>query len=485
MRERIYKKNRILLIGLGPHAREYHFLIIKSIGKQEDVEISCIIDLVNQKDTLVKYLRSNDYDINKLYLLEDSERNKEYLSRETIQLLDELVVKYSINAIMIATEPKAHKAYAIWAKKVGLKILIDKPISAPIMDIYEAQTAEKIFKDYIEIKDAGNRNDIVAILASRRTHPVIEYVYDYLKNFIELYQVPITHISIYHTEGMWNMPNEYLIRENHPYKYGYGLMLHSGYHFIDLYLHFLKLNNYIEKMNSSKIDFVCSFTTPEDINSVINRKIYNRLLKKDFPEIDSCADIYRNMGEVDAQILCRSSGKEGFITSGVINLLQTSYSTRYRTELPVNTYKENGRTYQEIISIELGHILCIYIYKMSAGKVLHENIGSDEFVVKIFRNSNLLGGDTLINKKFNKEVVFEIGEKEHVGTIGMAARTKLIYDWLYGGNQISNLESHVNSIRFLAEIYKSIFNARKNGKYFEEGNFLLKNNEEMEFENEK
>ena len=40
------------------------------------------------------------------------------------------------------------------------------------------------------------------------------------------------------------MPHDYDI-ENHPYKYGYGKLFHSGYHFIDLLAEFVKLNKFV------------------------------------------------------------------------------------------------------------------------------------------------------------------------------------------------------------------------------------------------
>ena len=33
-----------------------------------------------------------------------------------------------------------------------------------------------------------------------------------------------------------------ILRDNHPYKYGYGKLLHSGYHFVDLISIFLRAN---------------------------------------------------------------------------------------------------------------------------------------------------------------------------------------------------------------------------------------------------
>lgn len=33
---------------------------------------------------------------------------------------------------------------------------------------------------------------------------------------------------------MWNTEEEIFSREDHPYRYGYGALCHSGYHYIDI-----------------------------------------------------------------------------------------------------------------------------------------------------------------------------------------------------------------------------------------------------------
>ena len=73
-----------------------------------------------------------------------------------------------------------------------------------------------------------------------------EYIKQLIEETIRQYNIPITYIDIYHNDGMWNMPSEFLYRENHPYKYGYGKLFHSGYHFIDLLAWLLEANRGIK-----------------------------------------------------------------------------------------------------------------------------------------------------------------------------------------------------------------------------------------------
>ena len=80
------------------------------------------------------------------------------------------------------------------------------------------------------------------VQCQRRYHDGYLFIVDYLRKFIKDFGIPLTYIDILHGDGCWVLPNEFFERENHPYKYGYGKLMHSGYHFVDLLAWLLKLN---------------------------------------------------------------------------------------------------------------------------------------------------------------------------------------------------------------------------------------------------
>jgi hypothetical protein len=65
----------------------------------------------------------------------------------------------------------------------------------------------------------------------RRMHQGFIFVKNYLSDLINRYRVPISYINIQFGGGVWLMPDEFN-RKNHPYKYGYGTIFHSGYHYL-------------------------------------------------------------------------------------------------------------------------------------------------------------------------------------------------------------------------------------------------------------
>ena len=71
---------------------------------------------------------------------------------------------------------------------------------------------------------------------------------------------------------MWVMTSEFLTRENHPYKYGYGKLFHSGYHFIDLLTWFLEINNLTQNKKINNAEMYDSTYNPNDSLTVINNQ---------------------------------------------------------------------------------------------------------------------------------------------------------------------------------------------------------------------
>ena len=86
-----------------------------------------------------------------------------------------------------------------------------------------------------------------------------------LQKIVDKYQMPITNIEIFHSDGAWEFPHD-MDKENHPYKYGYGKLFHSGYHFIDLLSDFIKIND--------SFNFVIKKVNPNWIVMIYCKNVY-------------------------------------------------------------------------------------------------------------------------------------------------------------------------------------------------------------------
>ena len=353
-----------------------------------------IVDLKSQKESVQEYLRLNGKNNIPVLYLNDEEKDFQELSYKTKARLCKIVQELGINKIIISTEPKAHTAYIKWAIKEKLDFIVDKPIFTETYENVLKKGKSQLYEKYILASEKIEDNGVIAsVMMPRRLHPAIMYIHDYLLHFICNYKVPITHINIIHGEGMWNMPNEFFTRENHPYKYGYGAYFHTGYHFIDLLCHFLSINKNIEKENYDKIQFALSYTRPKDICRIFGEDSYNRLI--DVHNLNSFVDKMDKMGEVDWQLIVNFC-KDGIVcASGNLDMQQSNYSARNSKLLPKDVYKDNGRIYHEFISIEVAHLLSIKLMRMTIGNQPHKekyNNKQENFVIQVFRNQNIVGG---------------------------------------------------------------------------------------------
>lgn len=476
----ITMQNKIMLIGLGPHARTYYVKIVELLKQSHDIEISVIVDLKCQEESIRRFLDGNHLSVNHLEFIDDANRNNEHLTLDIVSRLDGLSSKYGINKVIISTEPKAHKAYALWAASRDIPALMDKPLTAVNMNVNDPQEAYKLSRDYEEITSAfHNSQTDLYVMALRRVHPALVFAREYLNQFVSEFKVPITHISISHSEGMWNMPNEFFERENHPYKFGYGLMLHSGYHFIDLFLLFVRINNQLDQKNATDMDYSFSFSTASDLNRIVDDENYQSLLSKDFKELkeQELKEQAEDFGEIDMHILCNVNHDGKLMTTGVIDLLQTSYSTRYRWQLPEDTYKDNGRTYHEFISVEVGHLLNIKLMCFTNGKAKDQESASkadERYKILIYRNSNLVGGKSFEEIVFDKNMDVVLGEDQFCLNMGTSARLRGVYNWLFEEKKASLLDTHRYTIDWLTGLYKAMFEARLENSRLGKGKLELK-----------
>ena len=132
--------------------------------------------------------------------------------------------------------------YLEFALKNNINVLTDKPITVT-KNMTSLKSIEKVRKQYYDILElAKHSKGACKVMCQRQYHKGYEKIKEVLTNTVDQYQMPITNIDIFHSDGAWEMPHD-LLKENHPYCYGYGKLFHSGYHFIDLLSDFIKIND--------------------------------------------------------------------------------------------------------------------------------------------------------------------------------------------------------------------------------------------------
>lgn len=362
------------------------------------------------------------------------------------------------DAVLICCEPKAHKSFALWAVDAGLAVFMDKPISA----FADYQSVDSLETDFREILAASQeRSARVVISCERRMHHGYRYIEEFIRQFIRHYRVPITYVNVHFGGGVWVMPWEFEHLENHPLKYGYGVLLHSGYHYVDLVARFAEMNCAIRdvSLHLPKVHVNASF--PEDVFDAIGDQIYERVFVK--PEIHEAVtkverSRLRRFGEVDFSAIgsYRAAGKKCMDFS--LQLIGTSVAARDNPARLSGRLPTGGRMRQEQVLIHLGNFCSISIHS-SPYTNIDPHGPADEFNITIAMNPRI-ARETRVLRIDRAQLSQMYQDLPRNAVLNVFARKKLLRAFLDGDESFSELPSHRHSVVLLTELYRELRRSR-------------------------
>lgn len=452
----------IILVGLGPHAKRIYINFIKNYN----YNLECLVELEEKASVSKAFLKENGFDNTLLYLINDNQRDNINLDTSHEKALQDIITRRKITHAIISTEPKAHYAYLKFFIKEKVNILIDKPIIVVEGLSYSSDSRNLFLNRMNEVcklylKHYNEMN--ISVMAQRRYSDVYLFIKNYIKDIIMKYNIGITSIHISTCDGMWNMPDEFFTRENHPYKYGYGKIMHSGYHFIDLLLYLLEENMNLIDKNIEKVFVKSSAFFPKDFFACISSSDYYKMFLNSFDYKECMNKIDSQFGELDFHsILDFTDSKNQILTNVTLDLMQSGYSRRAWQLLPEDTYKGNGRVKHNFIEINLGPLVSIKIFAFQAflkkegneGTKLGEN---DHFEIQIYRNTEIIGGKVLEKysiEDFTKKDNYFIGYNEQY-------RQRLFLDFMNEQKGKSDLLVHKNTMKLVKILYASLKNNQR------------------------
>jgi predicted dehydrogenase len=453
----------IILIGLGPHAKRIYYPLLEKYSSQREINLVAIVDLEGNESSVSKFLENRSLQPNHKLFVPRNLAYQESLDCNSMQLLDALVEEYKIDGVIVASEPKSHKAYLKWALGRNLHILGDKPITCPANSESAIDNARQIELDFLELKElyAKSHSNFI-VQAQRRGHLGYIYIYKYLEEFIKEFQIPISYIDIAHADGVWVMPDEWE-RENHSYKYGTGKLMHSGYHFVDLLAWFLTLNQQLENRADEQNIFVQSFK-PSDFANQLQSHHYQHLFQRDYSEhfSENKLEQLEGYGEQDIFMLSQLKRCSSVVTTASLKLQQNSFSRRAWSDLPSDTYKGNGRIRHECVNIQLSTLLNIQVhsyqsYQVGDKVVMDYGAGHiNHFDILIFRNSGVTGGKTFEKIEIGKHLSENNYLSETFFSHNEMAREQLFLDFLNCYPSRSDFLDHACSSQLMSNLYECL-----------------------------
>ncbi len=463
-----------ILVGLGPHAKRIYYPFLEKYQERFDIRLKLLIELENQSPKIATFLNQRKLQPEKILYLSNSPANTmgTMLDESAQKELDRLAENGDIDGMIISTEPKAHKMYATWALKNNIHVLMDKPISAPPHASTDIRAARQIYQDYLDLDHLQKHSTAKCyVMCQRRNHKGYTLIKEYLKNFVSEFEIPISYIDVYHADGTWSLPHEFY-KENHPYKYGYGKLMHSGYHFVDLFAWIAETNASLQRARPDTATLYTARFPPNDMFKQIDKKTCDRFFHN--PTTTQFYNTYRrkdyeNFGELDAYVLIQLMQGNNVITTGSTNLQHNSFSRRGWSDLPEDTYKGNGRVRHERVNIQVSHFLNIQVHSYQSCEVGKDTItegdagSEDHFDILIFRNTKIVGGEAFRKLSIGKEMKetrdkdpYYLGHNEH-------ARETTLLNFIEGNDDESELKHHSFTNQLLSNIYASIAQGPQTG----------------------
>lgn len=448
-------KQNLLVIGLGPHAQASQYRFLEEMARQgAPVHVRLLVELQDRQEDVENYLADKTLLPDEIFGLPETDRNNPNIHPKLLEKLNQIAPK--LDGVLLCTEPKAHKKYILWALEHNLDILADKPLTAPLLN---EQGPQQVWQDFVEIERALARSKAhLSLMTNKRLHPAYGAVYDYAREFATQYGMPLTHMEISEGGGDWYMPGEFHSRENHPYKYGYGVLLHTGFHYVDLLLHYQSVNHLIGfKEDEIRTHAFC--TTPFDVLHQMPQKTYEKLFPREkfgdeFKRVP--LQDYKHYGEVDV-VSSLQFVKDGAVTTQAsLNMLKNTLSARAWRPLPANPYLQNGRIAQNYISLFFGPLFNVRLSFFQPDKLPQGEC--DVYVVEVCRNTGLVGGESYYWQEFEDKAVAPDGQ---FTSLNNDSKRALFKKWLNGTCPQTDFALHKRSVGLTARLFEEIFTRRK------------------------
>ncbi len=440
------RKYRIALIGCGPHAKRIYIKYMHS----NKIEPSLIIDISINKKELESLVLELGWKNTKLFFIKQKNIYNPFSKSEKLKIVS-LINDLKIKKAIISTPPEIHTPYAKLCLDMKIKVLVDKPLSSP-KNISHGNSIELI-NDMTTLLEYDEGDNIV-IQCQRRRHIGYKFIKKIIEDTYKKYKIAPHFIEIYHSDGRWDFPDEIPNLTNHPYGNGYGKLLHSGYHFIDL------LNFLTSSVDYDEFELFSYKNSIDDFKYQIPDEFYKEMFNIDnkfiFPK--------NQFGEIDVYSLIKLKKEKRTLTTASVNLLHTGFSRRAWGVAKPDLYKGNGRLRHEMVNIQIGPLMNIQVHSYQSTEIndhqtidKYETGGLEHFDIHIYRNSDLIGGKSyeLIKlHELNKTENPEIGQNEN-------ARYQLVKDFIDEKKSGSDIKSHIKTNILIAGIAESMHTNEK------------------------
>ena len=459
-----------MLIGIGPHARRIYLPFFDKYKSKFKINLCVGVECKEKKQRTKEYLSQLSMNIENLLFIDPF---SEKMPKKVEGDLNQLIKINKISTVIIATEPTVHKAYAVWALKNNLHVLMDKPITTRKNVVFDMKEAEGIYQDYIEINEAAQKSKSHCVVNSqRRYHPGKRKVYELIAEISNKFNMPVTAIHSSDADGQWFFPEEILNETYHGYNLGNGKCSHSGYHYFDTIYNFYKSGK-IEGKKADYAEVYTSFLQPKGFIKQITQEDYKSWFGDEYKQNFTDKELdkkFENFGEIDAFTIIKLF-KDGEVICNIsLDLIHNSFCRRSWVKANKDLYKHNGRVKHEYHMIQQGPLQTIQIHGYQKNSEHDKNNindfnfgGNNHYEIHVFRNNKIIGGKSLVSysTRSSNHNRIEVDKKIPINQLTYEySRELAILEFfnLVSGKikkSISEIKDHEFPVKIMSSIYKS------------------------------
>lgn len=441
-------KFHLVIVGFGEVVPYKYLTCIEEAVNRGDIESYSIIDIESQKDIIDHRVRLIKLKPKNIYYLPDPRFKGAWAdSSDFGPIFQKLIRENNLIKVFISTEAKAHDSYLKYCVENGIDSLVEKPVITPMKnDLFDPSAIEPTMQ-YL-IKRIHEKPAHHSVMTLGRYHAIYnEEIVEPLKVKMTELKAPLTSFHLRTSSGVWNLYKEYENREDHPYKYGYGMLMHGAYHYIDLMAQFLELNKLIFPNDHFSLTLSSFVAYPSDQGGRIP-KMFSQNFEDRQPKWAKKSSLMAGYGETDTTTtFCLKSKKTGkVITVGTISLEQTTPSIRSWKDLTTNFYNKNGRVSCTDIEAQLSTLFSIH------GRSFKVPVSVNQQVVKIDNHAKVstrTNASLLKGQEFNTTKIFD-------NFTNSSSNRELMTAWFKGNENKSLLIFHLPAMRILQAIALSI-----------------------------
>lgn len=442
------KVAHLVVVGFDEIVSNKYLSCIEAAINLGAIDSYSVIDLESQRDEIIKRIKRLELKPENVFFLPNPQHQDEWATRSDFEpVFQELMDKKGTIKVYIATELKAHEGYLRYCVEKGIPSLIEKPIFAPMKNgRFEPRFIEPTMQYLL---NELNHNPVKhSVMTLSRYHQIYnDVVLNSLKSKMIELQAPLTSFHFRTAGGVWNLHREYETREDHPYKYGYGMIMHGGYHYIDLTTQFLQLNQLLFPDTSFTLTLSSYGAYPADQNHRMS-KVFREKFDDDRPDWASIGENSSKYGETDiTTTFCLKEKESGrTLTLGTISLEQTTPSVRSWPVIPEGIYNKNGRVSHVDLEAQLS---TLYSVQVQCFDVPIRHVKEVERIDAFARVSTRTNASLLPDEEYNTSEIYS-------GLFHSDSNRELMTRWLLDQEQRSQLSDHILTMRLTQALATSI-----------------------------